>query len=103
MIWVIGVDKQQSSRGANGDVADVAGPVSTVHSIGFANERYKGVDVSWIGLGRFGSIVEEIRVGNSGHGEGSSAVVAQGQELSDAVVACVSSCGSSSSKKSEQK
>ena len=74
---VVVVDKQHSGRGANGDVANVANPIGTVNSIGLSNERDQVVNVGWVRLGPLSSIVEEVRVGNSGHGEGSSAMVAQ--------------------------
>ena len=77
MISIVAVDKQDSSRRANGDVANVANPVSAVDGIGLSDERDQVVNVGRVGLGPLSSIVEEARVGNSGHGEGSSAVVAQ--------------------------
>ena len=77
MFSIVAVDKQCSSRGANGNVANLANPVSAVDGIGLSNERNQVVNEGRVGLGPFSSIVEEVRVGNSGHGEGSSAVVAQ--------------------------
>ena len=77
VIGVVPVHKQHSSRRANGNVAHVASPVSAIDGIGLPNERDQVVNVGWVGLGPLSGIVEEVRVGNSGHGEGSSAVVAQ--------------------------
>ena len=77
MFSIVAVDKQCSGRGANGDVANVANPVSAVDGIGLSDEGNQVVNEGRVRLGSFSSIVEEVRAGNSGHGEGSSAVVAQ--------------------------
>ena len=74
---IVGVHKQDSSWRADGNVANIADPISAVNGVGLSNERCQVVDEGRIGLGSLGSVVEEIGVGNSGHGEGSSAVVAQ--------------------------